>query len=75
MCRAGAIYDESADLMRGSHTVQALPDGVDDGQVVAGASTDQQVKWTPPVQLEEDHRQCNRTSTTTHIKIHIHVPG
>lgn len=33
-------------------TVQAFPEGVDDGEVVAGAASDQQIKWTPLTDLD-----------------------
>lgn len=35
-----------------SRTIEAFPDGVDDGEVIAGAATDQQIKRTPLLDLD-----------------------
>lgn len=55
--RGRALRDAIRVWGPGSRTVQAFPDGVDDGQVVTGASANQQVKGAPPLQLDQRAEQ------------------
>lgn len=51
-------YQSSSQTQTGDYflflvrTVQAFPEGVDDGEVVAGAAPDQQIKRTPLTDLD-----------------------
>lgn len=45
------------------HTIEAFPEGVDNREVITGATTDEQVKWTPLIELD-----CQRGTLVRGLK-------